>query len=139
MWFFSDNKKKSKVQSLVLKLVNNHCPALRASTEDARVDSRVNLSIAAWLVPIQDSRLQLAEAFKAVTKDFSSGGISIVVDRPRAFEQAVLALWIDGEMAYILCEATHLSPMGGGFFQIGLRLLEVVSPYDYPGLENLWL
>ena len=44
---------------------------------------------------------------------------------------------MDGEMAFVRAEAKHLNPMGGGFFQLGFRLLEVVSAGDYPGLESV--
>lgn len=36
-------KKDLAVQSFVLKLVNNHCPGLKAHLDGPRNDSRVNL------------------------------------------------------------------------------------------------
>jgi hypothetical protein len=40
-------------------------------------------------------------------------------------------------MVFLLAEARHLAPMGGGLSQVGFQLLEVVSTGDYPGLESV--
>ena len=41
-------RKDLAVHSLVLKLVNNHCPELTAMLEGPRRDSRVNLTSWSW-------------------------------------------------------------------------------------------
>jgi hypothetical protein len=136
MSLFSPNK-DIKVRGVVLKLVNSNCPELTPQIEDARNDRRVNLAIVVAVIPIENGKIQGNEAFTAVTKDFSSTGASIVIERPLGLGQAILGFRMDGEMIYLLAEARHLNPMGGGLFQIGFRLLEVVSTGDYPGLEAL--
>jgi hypothetical protein len=74
-----------------------------------------------------------------VTKNFSNLGLSIVLERPLALEQVILCLRMGDELAYVRAEAKHLNPMGGGLFQMGFRLNEVVSAGDYPGLEYVTL
>jgi hypothetical protein len=128
-------KKDLRVQTLILKLVNNHCPELKAMLEGPRADSRVNLTVVVMVVPLKDSHLQADRAFSAVTKEFSCAGTSIVTDQPVKFGEAVVGFRVGGEMAYFRATAKHASPMGGGFHQLGLQLVDVVAPSDYPELE----
>jgi hypothetical protein len=132
-------RKDLRVQTLILKLVNNNCPELRALLEGPRADSRVNLVVVALVVPLKDGRLQVHRAFAAVTKEFSGSGVGIVVDQPPGFDEAVLGFQFDGEMVYMRGRTKHFDPLGGGFHQLGFQLLEVVSPIDYPQLKPMCL
>jgi hypothetical protein len=126
-----------KVRGVVLKLVNSNCPELVPEIEDTRSDKRVNLAIVVAVVPLENGRIQGNEAFTAVTKDFSSTGVSVVTERPLPFDRGILGFRMDGELVFLLAEARHVAPMGGGLFQVGFQLLEVVSTGDYPGLESV--
>jgi hypothetical protein len=133
---FSKNK-DFKIRGLILKLLNNNSPALRTKINEARIDTRVNLAVVVAVIPLKDGQVQLSDAFTTVTKDFSSAGLALVLDKPLGADQAILAFRVSGEMAFIRAEAKHLNPMGADFFQLGFRLVEVVSPADYPGLEDV--
>jgi hypothetical protein len=136
MSLFSANK-AAKVRAVVLRLVNKHCPGRTAPLEDPRIDNRVDLVVAVMVVPIEEEQILVDRAFTTVTKDFSSTGAGIVLDRPCRFRQAILALRIEGETTFVRVEAKHVAPMGGGFFHLGLHLVEVVSAGDYPELASL--
>lgn len=127
----------AKVQSFILKLVNSNCPELRAMMEGPRTDSRVNLVVVVTIVPLENSRPQIDKAFTAVTMEFSNLGVGVVLDRPRRLHEALLGFCFLEEMTFVRAEAKHVTPIGGGFFQLGFRLTEVVSPADYPGLESV--
>ena len=132
-------RKDLAVHSLVLKLVNNHCPKLTAMQEGPRGDSRVNLVVAVMIVPIENKQLQVQQAFTAITKEFSSDGVGVVLNQPKGLDQAVLGFRVEGEMNFVRAQARHLDPMGGGFYQVGLQLIEIVSLSDYPQLRSLGL
>jgi hypothetical protein len=136
MVLFSRNK-ESKVRGLILKLVNTHCPSLTAQIEDARADNRVSLVMVVAIVPLDGDKIRADKAFSAVTKDFSSTGVAIVLEQPMGFDQVILGFRMGEEMTYVRAEAKHVNPMGGGFFQLGCRLLDVVAAGDYPGLASL--
>jgi hypothetical protein len=133
---FTKNR-DTKVKSFVLKLVNNHCPGLKALAEGPRLDSRVTVVTVVMVVPVADGQIQIDRAFTAVTKEFSSTGVALVLDRPSGLDEALLGFRFEGEMTFLRAKARHLSPIGGGFFQLGFRMLEVVSPADYPKLAAL--
>jgi hypothetical protein len=133
--FFTRNKKLS-VSSFLVKLINNNCADLLQLQEGPRVDSRVNLTVVVMVIPLENKKLDGDEAFHAVTKDFSSTSLSVMVDSPRSVDEAIIGFRFEGEMFYGRAKAIHLTPMGGGFYQLGFLLEEMVSPADYPGLAN---
>ena len=138
MPLFTKNR-DTRVKSFVLKLVNNHCPGLKALAEGPRLDSRVTVVVVVMVVPVDNGQIQVGRAFTAVTKEFSNTGVAIVLERPSGLDEALLGFRFEGEMTFVRAKARHLSPIGGGFFQLGFRLLEVVTPADYPKLESLSL
>jgi hypothetical protein len=133
---FSKNK-DFKVRGLVLKLLNNNCPALRTKINEARIDNRVNLAVVVTVIPLKDGQPQLSDAFTTVTKDFSSAGLALVLDHPVGLDQVILGFRVSAEMAFVRAEAKHVNPMGAEYYQLGFRLMEVVSPAEYPGLESV--
>jgi hypothetical protein len=135
MPFFRKNKDFG-VQTFILKLVNNNCPELKALVEGPRVNSRVDLVMVVRVVPLENKRPQVRQAFTTVTKEFSNTGVAVVLDQPRGLDQAILGFRLEGDMTFIRAQGKHLDPMGGGVFQLGFRLLEVVSVSDYPELRS---
>ena len=53
---------------------------MTALLDGPRQDSRVNLVVVAPIIPIEKGQLQVSRAFTAVTKEFSSGGASLVLN-----------------------------------------------------------
>jgi hypothetical protein len=130
-------RKDDRVRSFLLKLLNNHCPGLTALMEGPRIDRRVNLVVVVTVIPLEDGKLQVRNAFTAVTKDFSTTGVAVVLDQPRRLDRAILGFRFEGQTTFILAQAKHLDPMGGGFLQLGFQLTELVSSADYPELESV--
>ncbi len=127
----------SAVQSIILSLVNNNCPSLRAMFDGPRLEQRVNLSIPVIVVPVNDGVPEPHLAIAAVTRDFSTGGCSIAVDHPHVPKEAVMVFKSQGKAAFIRAKLKHLDPMGGGFFQCGFKLLKLFDVENYPALEQL--
>lgn len=132
---FAKNKEQ-KVQGLMLKLVNNHCPSLRGLAEGPRLEHRVNLTVVVLVVPLEKGKLVFEDRFTAVTKEFTSRGVSLVLHECRAADQVILGFRYERSMHFVLAQARHLNPLGGGFWQLGLRLQEIVDPNDYPELAE---
>jgi len=125
------------VQSFIVKIVNNNCPELRDQLDGPRLARRVNLTIAVAIVPLKEGSLQVEQAFTAVTKEFSTSGLSLVLDTPLGLDEMLLGFRWEGELSYIRGKAKHLNPIGGGFYQLGIQLLEMVAAGDYPELEQV--
>jgi hypothetical protein len=133
--FFSRNKKLA-VSNFVVKLLNNNCPDLRGLQDGPRTDSRVNLTLVVLIIPLEKNDLQPAKAFHATTKDFSATSVSVMLDSPRELKDAIVAFRFEGNMYYTRATAKHLTPLGGGYYQLGLQMEEMVEPKNYPKLAG---
>jgi len=131
--------REHEVQSFILKFVNNNCPELKAMDEGPRLEARANLTAVVLVIPLEKKTLLLDERFAAVTKEFNTRGVALVLHECRAPDHAILGFRYEGSMRWILAQSKHLSPMGGGFWQLGMRLKQMVLPDDYPELESVYL
>lgn len=136
MRLFTKNKEMA-VQSFLLKVVNNNCPELEALIEGPRLEGRVNLTVVVLVVPVEQRRLLVEQAFHAVTKEFSTIGLAVVLDRPLGLDNVILGFRWEREMVFVRATAKHLNPMGGGFYQLGFQINEVISAGDYPELQSM--
>ncbi|MHB8901698.1 MAG: hypothetical protein ACYC6Y_23330 [Thermoguttaceae bacterium] len=136
MLLFSRNKTVG-VRTFLLKLINNHCPELTPLFENRREESRVPICIATLVVPFDDGKPQLDRHFPTITKEFSSNGVSIVLDQPRGLDEVILGFRWENEMKFIHGTARHLNPMGAGFYHLGIQLNAVVRIDQHPELEAL--
>ena len=133
---FQARKKLLGVQNFVLKVINNNCPELKALFEGPRRDKRVNLTLPVLVIPLLNGKLQVGHAFNAVTRELSINGVGIVLDSPMALDEVILGFRLESDMTFVHATAKHLSPMGGGFYHLGLEMTEVVPSSKYPELKT---
>ena len=126
------DKKIQEVKGFVGRLLNDR-------PEGRRVDVRTMRVVAGFVIPIEDRKPRVDRAFTATTKDFSNTGVAMVLKEPTAPEEAILGFHLSAKMVFFRAEFRHTEPMGGGFYQHGYQLFEVVSLKDYPELESLKL
>jgi hypothetical protein len=125
------------VQTFILKLANNNCSELQALIEGPRLEHRVNLTVVVMVIPVENGRPALAQRFAAVTKEIATAGLSLVLNEPKGPDEVILAFRWEARMYFVRAKAMHLNPMGAGFYQLGLRMTEMVSPTDYPELQSV--
>ena len=130
-------KKESAVQAFVISLLNQNCHALQERLDGPRLEGRVNLTMVVMVVPVEEEKSLFRRAFAAITKEFSSSGVAVVVDRPYGADEALLGFRWRGSVTWFRAKAKHLHPMGGGFFQLGFRMTERLQTADYPELAKL--
>ncbi|MEJ5340080.1 MAG: hypothetical protein WHT09_00820 [Thermogutta sp.] len=134
---FFTQKKVHEVQSFVLKFVNSHSEVAESVELGQRRESRTRLCVVAVLIPYDARTIPVREKLPVVTKEFSSTGMSVILSEPRGYDRVVVGLKYQGEMRFILARAVHLTPMGGGFFQLGLEFLQMLHPCDHPELREV--
>ncbi len=130
-------KKEPAVQSFILSLLNQNCRALQDRLDGPRLEGRVNLTMVVMVVPVEEKKSLVQRAFAAITKEFSSSGVAVVVDRPCGLDEALLGFRWRGSITWVRAKAKHLHPMGGGFFQLGFRMTERIHAADHPELAKL--
>jgi hypothetical protein len=129
--------KNREVQAFLSKLVNNNCSNLEALRDGPRLEGRVRLTMVVLVIPLEKGRPDIERMFAAVSKEFSSNGVALVSNEEQAAEDVILGFRWEGTMKFTHGETRHLSPMGAGFYQLGVQLTEVVSPGDYPELRSV--
>lgn len=135
--FFANRTKEIEAQRWILKLVNNHCPELRDLHEGPRLEGRVNLTVPAWVVPLEGRMPQIARAFAVVSKEFSPSGLSVVLNRPFSAEKVLVGFAWEDERTFLKGEVQHITPLGAGFSQMGVLAQEVICLADHPELNVL--
>ena len=136
MPLFAPNKER-EVQVFMRNLLNNNCAELEALIEGPRLEGRVRLAVVVIVIPVEKNRPLVEKAFAAVTREFCSTGVSLVVNEPVGVDEVILALRWERGMKFVRAKAKHLSPMGAGFFQLGLKMTEMVCVGDYLELKSV--
>ncbi|MBN2024539.1 MAG: hypothetical protein JW809_17300 [Pirellulales bacterium] len=137
MGLFSANKKRA-VQAFVIRLLNTHCPNVPSIDRDeTRRESRDPLTLAVLVVPSDRGQPNTAGAFTTVTKEFSTAGVSLVMGQPRALDEVFLVFRQESQVTFVRARAKHQSPIGAGFFQLGMELLEIVPEDRHLELKAL--
>jgi hypothetical protein len=135
--FLRSRNKEIEAQRWILKLVNNHCPELRDLQDGPRLEGRVNLTVPAWVVPVEGRMPMIAQAFAVVTKEFSPSGFSVVINRPVSPETVLVGFAWEQEKAFFKGVVQHITPLGAGFSQMGVLVHELICLADRPELEVL--
>jgi hypothetical protein len=130
-------KKESAVQAFVVALLNQNCHALQERLEGPRLEGRVNLTMVVMVVPVEENKFLVRQAFTAISKEFSSSGVAVVVDHPYGPDEALLGFRWRGGITWVRAKAKHLHPMGGGFIQVGFRMTERLDLGGHPELAKL--
>ena len=130
-------RKESAVQTFVVSLLNQNCRAIQERLEGPRLEGRVNLTMVVMVVPVEEQKPLLRRAFAAITKEFSSSGVAVIVDHPCGPDDALLGFRWRGSITWVRAKAKHLHTLGGGFFQLGFRMTERLHPSEYPELAKL--
>lgn len=131
-------KKEQEVQGFICRVVNNNCSELENLIEGPRLEGRVRLSIVVLIVPLDKSRPVVERTFAAVTKEFSTNGMSVIVNGSQAPRESIIGFRWERDMCFVRAQAKHLNPMGAGFHQLGLQLVRMVDRSEYPELESVW-
>lgn len=130
-------KKGPSVQAFVVSLLNQNCHVLQERLDGPRLEGRVNLTMVVMVVPVEEKKPLIRQAFAAISKEFSSSGVALVVDHPCGPDDVLLGFRWRGSLTWVRAKAKHLHPMGGGFFQLGFRMTDRLHPAEYPELAKL--
>lgn len=136
MFGFLTRKRQDDVQRFLSRRMNRSF--LQQMDSGKRRHSRDDFCEVAWVIPYDEEAIQpvFEESHVAVTRDISPEGLSIIQTSPINEVRCVIALEGDMEMHFILCTVTHSTPLGYGFFKIGLFPDEFLN-VDQSVVENM--
>jgi len=144
-FFFRERKKQVELRNCLRRLLDTTSPNLPPLEGDCRSDDRHNRTLPVLLVPWEDGGPVVNEASVALTKDFSDLGMALVLQQPFRAEQVVVAFRMASDpqreggstLYFMLGRLRQNTSTGGGFWQLGILLEELLNQADCPQLKPL--
>jgi CheY-like chemotaxis protein len=109
---------------------------------EQRSETRTNLHLGIWGVPLVQGEPQMDQVFRGVTRDCSSLGIGIFVDQKVHGTEVLIGMPGKTGTALIRAEIRTNIHLGRGYHLLGLLALELASMDDHPELKEIdenWL
>jgi len=136
MFSFDTRKRLCEVRSFVRQVVDLTTPGLPPDSGEFRADGRSNRALPVLLTPWEDDQPVVEESTYAITKDLSDRGLSLVLQQPLKSVHVVAGLWLESPR-FALAEVRQNSPLGGGFWQLGLELVQLLDAAEFPQVQSL--
>ncbi len=137
MFSFRKRGDQAEVHRLIRRLIDMSCPSLHLTRGESRWEDRSNRTLPVLLVPLSKDGPVAEEAAYAVTKNLSGQGLALVLPQPFWAEGVVIGLWNESEPEFVRGEIRQNVPLGGGFWQLGIELLERLPLATGPQLAPL--
>jgi hypothetical protein len=135
MFWFNRDRKRVELQATVRRIVDLTLPPMNEVT--VRTEQRFDRSLPVLIAPWESGKPLVDQASIAVTKDLSDHGVAVIVTEPWNVSEVVVAFQIFNRQAgavrtetdaiFIRASVRNLFSMGGGRWQLGLYLEEVVK------------
>jgi hypothetical protein len=136
MLLFELSRRQMVVRSFLRRLLDVTCPTLPPLEGERRNSERISRVLPIILMPWENGKPVVDEAAFAITKDFGDCSVAIVLQQPFRADKVVLGIWLEGPN-YLQGVIEQNSPIGGGFWQLGITLERVLPVGDYPVLDKL--
>ncbi|HEV2971226.1 MAG TPA: hypothetical protein VGY55_14725 [Pirellulales bacterium] len=137
MFSFSRHKKQLDVQALLRRAIDSSTPNMPPTNGEHRWDSRANRTFPLVLATWNDGQVNMDEATTALTKNLSGQGLTAVHFEPLQAKQLVVGFWLESQAYFVLGEVRHRTRLGGGYWQLGIELGNLLTPGEHPALELL--
>jgi len=127
MFGFLFQKKRDEVRRLLANRMNS-----RFSSQfryGLRKNPRGSFCEVVWVIPYDSDRSmpRVEAAFPVVTKDICSEGLSLIHTTPIDQQRIVVGLEGAVQMHFLLCHREHCTPLGYGYYQIGVHPEEILK------------
>jgi len=137
MFSFTKRSGKIEVQRLLRRIIDASAFSHVPRSDEARGESRSNCMAAALVTPCEKGSLLLDRSVFGITKDWSSQGVAIVAPLAQVSETVVLGILVESEPHFLLGSVRKTTPIGGGFWQLGIELTELLTLDSSAGLREL--
>jgi hypothetical protein len=130
---FLFHKNRNEVKRVLHGRVNR-AHARSISVGHDRLATRGTFTEVVWVVPCSSpATADYSRVFPAVSRDLCTEGIGIVHNAPVTEPCVIIGLRDETAPRFIVCTPKHCTPLGYGFYHIGLFAEAVVLP----GPENI--
>jgi hypothetical protein len=129
----TQEKQKNAKTDQVERLLQNVVEAERQA--ERRSDERIVTSIVVAVVPCLDGRPLPDTSFPTMTKNISSAGVSVVVNRPLEGDELFVGFPAKSGLSFVRATVQYRERLPLGCYKLGLRMDEVVSIDKWPELK----
>jgi len=137
MFSFRKRGDEAEVHRLIRRLIDQSCPSIHLIRGESRWEDRSNRTLPVLLAPLDKGDPIVEESAYAVTKNLSGQGLAMVMPQPFWAEGVVIGLWNEVNPEFVRGEIRQNVPLGGGFWQLGVELVERLSLTTHPQLAPL--
>lgn len=135
--FLFRRKKQPDLFRMIRRFIDRSSPVLPPSSGESRWEDRSNRTIPVLLAPRDGESVCSDEATFAITKNLSDHGLALVLPHPFRAESVVIGFWHADAPYFVLGSVRQNVPLGGGFWQVGLELHQMLTMADHPDLMPL--
>jgi hypothetical protein len=127
--FSSQRSRKAKEVGLLFRrLLNNTVPRVPLEAEELRQASRSPRSIPIFVAPWHQGTPVTGQVTFGTTKEISDHGLAIVLPIQPYYKELVMGMLVEREPRFLRGLVKHCSPMGGGYWQLGIQIAEILEP-----------
>ena len=141
MYTFEERIGSQSVQSRLRRLGDLTVPNSPLAGDSTRGIPRHNRAIPTLLCPWVNRGADVQRSTIAITRDLADEGVGLLLTHPISGPELVVGyLLADAAVStpwYFLGTIQHNTPIGGGFWVVGVELHEFVSPQKHPSLQKL--
>lgn len=134
MFSFFRQKKQNDLRDCIQRILNRSAPRMRTS-EELRLEPRYSRSVAIVLIPWDDEPL-VEHASYALVQNLSDRGARIIAQKPILVPELLCCFAVEN-VRFLRGTVRQAGPLGGGFWQCGIKFNETVSAADHCRLEEL--
>ena len=125
-------QKQKRVWRIVTRLVDAQTPNRVPDALNHREFERYSRCLPVFCFPLVDQKIDQADVFNGVTRDFSDGGTSVIADLNHVSRddlhdvRLICGFWCEGPMLLDGSVCRH-QPFGAGLSEIGIQFIDVVE------------
>jgi hypothetical protein len=134
MFSFFRQKKQNEVRDCVQRILNRSAPN-PSEFEDLRLDPRYDRSVPVILIP-WDREPLVEHACYALVQNLSDFGARLIAQKPILVEELLCCFAVD-DVQFLLATVQRSKPLGGGFWECGIRFSESITPAAHLRLDDL--
>jgi hypothetical protein len=140
MFVFEEKAKTSQIESRLRRICDLTSPNF-PRLDDLRCEQRQNRTIPVLISPWEKGVPVVAETTTALTRDISERGISVTLPHPFRTKEIVVGFWLSekhqNDPWFFLGITRQNVPIGGGFWGLGIELVEQLCVSSEPAIERL--
>jgi len=131
MFSFATRKKVVDMQPFLRRICDLTAPNNAAANGLPRTENRYNRTIPALLCPWANHRPQTEHGIIVMTRDLSDRGVGVILTHPLDMSEGVIGFYLASDVMqepwFFRSLVTRCEAMGGGFWLLGLELVEYMN------------